>query len=127
MSEFVSNRPAAGKAHRARDRSDGEEIKEGKGAKVRITYDDARRGAVELDANADEVDDLARRGQKVARRVATPGSKTTMEKVAEALPGAPIQFVGHGAVSRTGVAVRARRLVASNVSGVPRPRERVDS
>ena len=53
----------------------GKEIEDGKATKVRITYADARRGVVELDANADEVDDLARRGQKVARRGRRPRSE----------------------------------------------------
>jgi hypothetical protein len=32
----------------------GEEIQEGKGAKVRITFEDARSGAIELDVTAEE-------------------------------------------------------------------------
>ena len=52
----------------------GNEIEDGKAAKVRITYADARRGIVELDVNADEVDDLARRREKVARRGRRPRS-----------------------------------------------------
>ena len=32
----------------------GEEIQEGKGAKVRITFEDARSGSLELDVTADE-------------------------------------------------------------------------
>ena len=37
-------------------------------AVVTITYGDARRGTVRLDVLASEVDDLARKGQKLARR-----------------------------------------------------------
>lgn len=50
----------------------GETIPDGKGATVRITYGDARRGTVELDVNADEIEDWARRGRKVARRGRKP-------------------------------------------------------
>jgi hypothetical protein len=38
----------------------GEEIRDGEGATLSITYQDARRGVVRLDVNANEVDDLAR-------------------------------------------------------------------
>jgi hypothetical protein len=37
-------------------------------AVVTITYGDARRGTVRLDVLATEVDDLAQKGQKIARR-----------------------------------------------------------
>jgi hypothetical protein len=42
------------------------------GARVTISYNDARRGTVVLDVLADEVDDLARRGTKQARRGRKP-------------------------------------------------------
>ena len=32
----------------------GKSIEEGKGAKIRITFDDARRGSYEIDATAEE-------------------------------------------------------------------------
>jgi hypothetical protein len=32
----------------------GDEIQDGQGAKVRIVFDDARRGAIEMDVTADE-------------------------------------------------------------------------
>jgi len=50
----------------------GNEIKDGEGATVTITYHDARRGVVRLDVNAGEVDALARKGTKQARRGRRP-------------------------------------------------------
>lgn len=51
----------------------GREIRDEKdAAKVAITYGDARRGRVELDVLASEVDDLASKGQKKARRGRKP-------------------------------------------------------
>jgi hypothetical protein len=52
----------------------GKEIDEGNAAQLVINYRDARRGRVVLDVNADEVDDLARRGTKQARRGRKPKS-----------------------------------------------------
>jgi hypothetical protein len=52
----------------------GAEITEGKGAQVVIKYQDARRGQVVLDVNADEVEDLASKGQRQARRGRRPKS-----------------------------------------------------
>jgi len=54
----------------------GAEIGEGTGAQLIIKYQDARRGQVVLDVNADEVDDLARKGQRQARRGRRPKSET---------------------------------------------------
>ncbi len=50
----------------------GEEIREGDAAQLIIKYRDARRGQVVLDVNADEVEDLAQRGQRQARRGRRP-------------------------------------------------------
>jgi hypothetical protein len=50
----------------------GKEIDEKNAAQVVINYRDARRGRVVLDVNADEVDDLARKGTKQARRGRRP-------------------------------------------------------
>lgn len=50
----------------------GKEIAEGKGAKIRITFEDARRGIFEIDATAEEAEDLAKQGVKVARRGRKP-------------------------------------------------------
>jgi hypothetical protein len=54
----------------------GREIRDPKdAAKVAITYGDARRGRVELDVLASEVDDLASKGEKKARRGRKPKSQ----------------------------------------------------
>jgi hypothetical protein len=50
----------------------GKAIDEGKVAKIRITFDDARRGAYEVDATADEAAELGRKGRQVARRGRKP-------------------------------------------------------
>ncbi|TAN10761.1 MAG: hypothetical protein EPN45_06235 [Rhizobiaceae bacterium] len=46
----------------------GTEIDEKNAATLIIKYHDARRGQVVLDVNANEVDDLAAKGAKQARR-----------------------------------------------------------
>jgi hypothetical protein len=55
----------------------GNEIDEKNAATVTIRYADARRGQVVLDVNADEVDDLAAKGTKQARRGRRPKSDST--------------------------------------------------
>lgn len=50
----------------------GSEIAEGKGAKVRITFNDARKGARELDLTDAEAERLG--GRSVARRGRKPKS-----------------------------------------------------
>jgi hypothetical protein len=51
----------------------GREIRDEKdSAKVAISYGDARRGRVELDVLASEVDELASKGRKTARRGRKP-------------------------------------------------------
>lgn len=52
----------------------GREIEDRDAAKVTITYADARRGMVVLDVNASEVDDLASKGTRQARRGRRPKS-----------------------------------------------------
>jgi hypothetical protein len=55
----------------------GREIRDPKdSAKVAISYGDARRGRVELDVLADEVNDLASKGRKVARRGRRPKAQS---------------------------------------------------
>jgi len=51
----------------------GKEIDEKNAATVTIRYADARRGQVVLDVNAGEVDELASKGTKQARRGRKPG------------------------------------------------------
>ena len=50
----------------------GKEIDPGHAATVTIRYNDARRVQVVLDVNASEVDDLASKGTKQARRGRRP-------------------------------------------------------
>jgi len=50
----------------------GKEIDDRTGAQLVIKYADARRGQVVLDVNADEVEDLAAKGTKQARRGRRP-------------------------------------------------------
>ncbi len=50
----------------------GREIAEGDAAQLTIKYADARRGQVVLDVLASEVDDLAAKGTKQARRGRRP-------------------------------------------------------
>jgi hypothetical protein len=56
----------------------GKEIEEGKGGKLRLTFEDARRGSVEWDVTGDESElrALLPKGRKVARRGRRP-SKTS--------------------------------------------------
>jgi hypothetical protein len=55
----------------------GEQIDEKDAAQLVINYRDARRGRVVLDVNASEVEDLARRGSKQARRGRKPKQSTS--------------------------------------------------
>lgn len=48
------------------------EIPEGQGLKVRISYEDARRGVLELDVLEEEVTELVQHARKVARRGRRP-------------------------------------------------------
>ena len=52
----------------------GEAIEDGKGAKVRITFTDARKGNAELDVTDQEAEELAKQGRKTARRGRKPKS-----------------------------------------------------
>lgn len=52
----------------------GKEVDELQGAKVTITYADARRVQIVLDVNANEVADLAAKGTRQARRGRKPKS-----------------------------------------------------
>jgi hypothetical protein len=64
----------ARKTIRVSDKS-GHEIPEGRGATVRITFKDLRKGSRELDLTDEEADELG--GRRVARRGRRP--KTTNE------------------------------------------------
>jgi hypothetical protein len=50
----------------------GSPIEDGKGAKIRITFDDARGGSYEIDATAEEGAELGRKGRQVSRRGRKP-------------------------------------------------------
>jgi hypothetical protein len=50
----------------------GREIPERDGARVTISYADARRGQVVLDVSATEIEDLAAKGARQARRGRKP-------------------------------------------------------
>jgi hypothetical protein len=50
----------------------GREIDEKDAAKVTITYADARRGQIVLDVNASEIEELAGKGTRQARRGRRP-------------------------------------------------------
>jgi hypothetical protein len=50
----------------------GEQIQDGKGAKVRITFDDARSGSIEMDVTAEEARAMGAKGRPVARRGRKP-------------------------------------------------------
>lgn len=54
----------------------GEEIPENDGAKVRITFTDARRGTIELDVTAEEARAMGAKGRQVARRGRKPKSSS---------------------------------------------------
>jgi hypothetical protein len=55
----------------------GKEIDEKNAATVTIRYADARRGQVVLDVNAGEVDELAAKGAKQARRGRKPKANSS--------------------------------------------------
>lgn len=50
----------------------GNEISERDAAEVTITYADARRGQIVLDVNASEIEELASKGAKQARKGRRP-------------------------------------------------------
>jgi hypothetical protein len=56
----------------------GDVIEDGKGATLRVTYQDARKGAKEMDLSAEEADRLlGGKARAVARRGRRPRSATT--------------------------------------------------
>jgi len=50
----------------------GREIRDGNGATIRITFDDGRRGSIQIDATADEAAEIGKKGRQVARRGRRP-------------------------------------------------------
>ena len=65
----------AKKTIRVSDMSGGE-IADGKGAIIRITFADARKGVIELDVTDTEAEQLGRKGRRVARRGQRPAATT---------------------------------------------------
>lgn len=63
----------------------GKAIDEKDAATLTIRYSDARRGQVVLDVNADEVNDLAAKGAKQARRGRKPKEVSSGSKPIEAV------------------------------------------
>jgi hypothetical protein len=51
----------------------GDQIPYGKGAVIRITVNDARKGSAQLDVTDKEAEELAAKGRKTARRGRRPG------------------------------------------------------
>jgi hypothetical protein len=88
----------------------GKEIDEKDAATVTIKYSDARRGQVVLDVNASEVDDLAAKGIKQARRGRRRGYRSPGVYVEE-IPSAnkPIEGVGTSTAAFVGKAPRKKR------------------
>ena len=50
----------------------GQEIPDGRGATIRITYRDARKGVRELDVTDEDAEEMAARGRQVAKRGRRP-------------------------------------------------------
>jgi hypothetical protein len=50
----------------------GGEIADGKGARITINFDDARKGTIVIDATAEEAEELGRQGRRQARRGRRP-------------------------------------------------------
>jgi hypothetical protein len=48
------------------------EIPDGEAIRIRLTWEDARKGVVELDVLEEEIPDLIRNGRKMARRGRRP-------------------------------------------------------
>jgi hypothetical protein len=54
----------------------GNAIQEGKGARITINFDDARKGTIVIDATAEEAEEIGKKGRRQARRGRKPGSAT---------------------------------------------------
>jgi hypothetical protein len=52
----------------------GDAIEDGKAAKIRLSFDDARRGNYEIDATAEGAMELGRKGRQVAGRGRRPAA-----------------------------------------------------
>ena len=93
----------------------GSEIPEGKGATIRITFHDARKGVRELDVTDAEAEKLG--GRQVARRGRRPKSATRVAAPFPALCALPRN--AYERPSKPGT--RMRPWVSRSSSGRPRP------
>jgi hypothetical protein len=72
----------------------GKEIDPKDAATVTIRYSDARRGQILLDVNANEIEDLARKGIKQGRRGRRPKVVASGSKPIEAVGTSTAPFAG---------------------------------
>jgi hypothetical protein len=57
----------------------GAEIQEGKAARITISFDDARKGTIVIDATAEEAEELGRKGRRQSRRGRRPKAAVSAE------------------------------------------------
>jgi hypothetical protein len=50
----------------------GKTIQDGKGARITINFDDARKGTIIIDATSEEAEEIGRKGRRQARRGRKP-------------------------------------------------------
>jgi hypothetical protein len=55
----------------------GDAIHEGKGARITINFDDARKGTIVIDATAEEAEEIGKKGRRQARRGRRPKTEAT--------------------------------------------------
>ena len=55
----------------------GDAIQEGKGARITINFDDARKGTIAIDATAEEAEEIGKKGRRQARRGRRPKTEPT--------------------------------------------------
>ena len=55
----------------------GDAIQDGKGARITINFDDARKGTIVIDASAEEAEEIGKQGRRQARRGRRPKNVTT--------------------------------------------------
>jgi hypothetical protein len=55
------------------------EIQEGKGARITISFDDARKGTIVIDATAEEAEGIGRKGRRQSRRGRRPKAAVSAE------------------------------------------------
>ena len=65
----------------------GEEIPDGKGATVTISFRDARNGAIVLDLTDSEAEQMGAKGRRQARRGRRPSGPKPIEGVGTSIPG----------------------------------------